>query len=117
MDLPPPLPSGSPPPAPVGPPLLVKLGVLLGGLAILGFGAVRPMYLVAQHEGSVSVSFKLIFLGAMMAMAGLNLTVMGEHAMPWKKRPEDPVTRPQMVGIVVAVGAALAVVGGVWWFF
>jgi hypothetical protein len=100
-----------------GPPLLTKLGVLAAGLAALGFFAIWPMAQVLRGEASIQISFKGIILGAMMTMVGLNLTLLGNKGIPWKKTPDQALTSMQKVVVLVTVVAAMVLCGLIWLFF
>jgi len=99
------------------PSLLIKLAVFAGGLAALAFFAIWPMYQVLKNEPTVHVTFKGVIFGAMLTMAGLNLILLGDKGIPWKKKPEDPLTGFQKAAVAATVIAALLVTGLVWLFF
>jgi hypothetical protein len=75
------------------------------------------MYQVLQGAQSIHIAFKGIILGAMMTMAGLNLVLLGDKGIPWKKTPDQPLTTLQKVAVVVTCLAALLLTGAVWLFF
>ncbi len=99
------------------PSLLIKLAVLAGGLAALTFFAFWPMYQVLQNQPTVHVTFKGVILGAMLTMAGLNLLLLGDKGIPWKKTPEQPLTTFQKAAVAATVIAALLITGLVWLYF
>lgn len=100
-----------------GPSFLVKAGVLAGGVAALGVFAFWPMCQAMQGEPTVNITFKGVILGAMVTMVGLNLVLLGDKGIPWKKTGDQPLTAFQKAAIGVTVGAALALTGLVWFFF
>ena len=103
--------SGGPTPS-----FLRKLGILAMGVAALAFFAAWPMYQVAHGERQVTVSLAGIALGAMLTVVGLNLLLLGDRGIPWKKTKDQPLTPFQRLIVAATVIAGLALVAFVYYF-
>lgn len=99
------------------PSIWIRLGILAGGLALLGYFAVWPMMQVLRGAVSINITFKGIILASMLTMVGLNLVLLGEKGIPWKRDQSQPLSSLQKISIAVTAIAALVVVGLVWLFF
>lgn len=116
--IPPPVHAAPVPAAASGlPSIWIRLGILAGGLALLGYFAIWPMMQVLRGVASINITFKGIILASMLTMVGLNLVLLGEKGIPWKRDQSQPLTSLQKISIAATAIAALAVVGLVWLFF